>query len=79
MLMIMLMMTGLKVKMVLMIMRLVRLASFFHVHIKGVLYHSRDIENHQAYGKCKLRKEKFTLEGKAELLYVQKLAEGTSL
>ena len=29
--------------------------------------------------KCKLRKEKFTLEDKAKLLYVQKLAEGTSL
>ena len=30
-------------KMVLLIMRLVRVASFFHVLIKGVLYHSRDI------------------------------------
>ena len=34
---------GLTVKMVLMIVRLVRVVSFFHVHIKGVLYHSRDI------------------------------------
>lgn len=38
-----------------------------------------NLENHLAYGKCKLRKEKFTLEDKAKLLYVQKLAEGTSL
>ena len=38
-----------------------------------------NLENHLAYGKCKLRKEKFTLKNKAKLLYVQKLAEGTSL
>ena len=45
MLMIMMMMTELTVKMVLMTMhmRLVRVASFFYVHIKGVLYNSRDI------------------------------------
>ena len=33
-----------------------------------------NLENHLAYGKCKLCKEKFTLEDKAKLLYVQKLA-----
>ena len=38
-----------------------------------------NLENHRAYGKRKLRQEKFTLEDKAKLLYVQKLAEGISL
>lgn len=38
-----------------------------------------NLENHLAYGECKMRKEKFTLEDEAKLLYVQKLAEGTSL
>lgn len=37
-----------------------------------------NLENHMAYGKCKLRKESFTLIDKAKMLYAQKLSEGAS-
>ena len=67
MLMIMMMMTGLTVKMVLMIMRLVRVAMSISLSFKR---HS-NLENHPAYGKSKLRKEKFTLEDKAKLLFAK--------
>ena len=38
-----------------------------------------NLENHLLYGKCKHRREKFTLFDQAKILYSQKLSEGTSV
>lgn len=37
-----------------------------------------NLENHLMYGKCQLRKEKYTLLDQAKLSYSQKVSEGTS-
>lgn len=38
-----------------------------------------NLENHLLYGKCKRRREKFTLFDQAKILYSQKLSESTSV